>query len=96
MSRQIILKIVKSVEVLPADALEAMEANKVLAPEDRVESVTSGILKAFDDQHNLVLMLNEHVPEELQKAWLGQPVTRAHRRRMQKALTKTYGDQFTC
>ncbi len=96
MSRQITLRVVKSVEVLMADALEALEANEVLAPEDRVEPVTSGILKAFDDQNNLVLMLNERVPEKYQKAWLSQPVTRAHRRRMQKALVKTYGDQFTC
>jgi hypothetical protein len=83
----------KAVEVLPGDAFEA---NKVLAPEDRVDPVKSGLLKALDSEGKVVLILNEHVPEEMQEDWLKQPVTRAHRRRMSKAIWKIYRDRFTC
>lgn len=94
--KQLVVRVEKAIEVLEADEIAAFEANQVLPPDCKIEPPKSGILKAFDDRNTVVLMLNENVPEEMQADWLRQPVTRAHRRRMKKAINKIYGEQFTC
>lgn len=92
----IVVTLTKEKRVLPDDARAAFEVNEVLPDDAKVDPPTSGVLVAKDDRGTLVLILNENVDPEMQDAWLGQPIVRAHRRRMQKALEVTYGEQFTC
>jgi hypothetical protein len=91
-----ILRVVKTAQVLESDAAIIAEFNLSVPEADRIEPERSGLLNAINAEGKVVLILNEHVPAELLDQWVKQPVMRAHRRRMKKALDLTYPGKFSC